>query len=70
MDAVDEGSPSTGDLPDEADPNVVDLARRLSRKRSQAAGKRLEAERWQPSQEDMAKISKAVLKRKNASAIR
>ena len=70
MDAVDEGSPSTGDLPDEADPNVVDLARRFSRKRSQAAGKRLEAERWQPSQEDMAKISKTVLKRKNASAIR
>ncbi len=64
MDAVDEGSPPTGYLPGEADPNVVDLSRRLSRKRSQAAGKRLEAERWQPSQGDMAKISNAVLRRK------
>ncbi len=70
MDAVDGGPPSVEYLPDEADPNLVDLARHLSRKRSQAAVERLEAERWQPSQEDMAKISKAVLKRKNASAIR
>ncbi len=68
LDAVDGGPPSVEYLPDEADPNLVDLARHLSRKRSQAAGKRLEAERWQPSQEDMAKISNAALKRKRLFA--
>ncbi len=70
MDAVDEGPLSVEYLPDEAEPNLVDLARHLSRKRSQAAVERLEAERWQPSQEDMAKITNAVLKRKDASVIR
>jgi len=70
MDAVDGGPFSAEYLPDEADPNLVELARDLSRKRSQAAVERLEAERWQPSQEDMAKITNAVLKRNSASAVR
>ncbi len=68
MDAVDGGPSSAEYLPDEADPNLVELARDLSRERSQAAVDRLEAERWQPSQEDMAKISNAVLKRKRLFA--